>query len=107
VPISWNRCDWRYQGKRIWPEPAVRRCFVGLKNVLAQAKAGVKEGLIVLVGSIKILNKADSYKLNAPAAAKIPSITAAYASALKSAMQWFCPNSACPATVYSLASLTR
>jgi hypothetical protein len=32
--------------------------FVRLQNVLAQAKAGVKEGLIIHVGSIEILNQA-------------------------------------------------
>ena len=45
--------------QRVRPESAVQCFFVGLKNVLAQAKAAVKEGLIILVGAIKILNKAD------------------------------------------------
>jgi hypothetical protein len=35
--------------QRVGPEPAVQRFLVGFQNVLAQAKAGVKEGLIILV----------------------------------------------------------
>ena len=44
--------------QHIWPEPAVQGFLVGLQNIFAQAEAGVKEGLIILVGSIKILNQA-------------------------------------------------
>ena len=39
-------------------EPALQRLFVGLQNVAAQAKAGVKKGLVVFLKSIEILDQA-------------------------------------------------
>ena len=42
----------------IRPEPAVQRFLVGLQNVRAQSKTGVKKRLIVLVGGVEILNQA-------------------------------------------------
>jgi hypothetical protein len=46
------------EAQHIRPEPAVQCFLIGLQNVLAQAKAGVKKNLIVFVGSIKILYQA-------------------------------------------------
>ena len=39
-------------------EPALQRLLVGLQNVAAQAKAGMKKGLVVFLESIEILNQA-------------------------------------------------
>jgi hypothetical protein len=39
-------------------EPALQRLFVGPQNVAAQAKAGMKKGLVVLLESIEILDQA-------------------------------------------------
>jgi hypothetical protein len=41
----------------IRPEPAIECFLVGLQNVLAQSKTGVKKRLVVFVGDVEILNQ--------------------------------------------------
>jgi hypothetical protein len=44
--------------KGVRPKPAINGFFVGAKHILAQAEAGVQKRLIVLVGTVEILDQA-------------------------------------------------